>query len=217
MKKKLSRGFGLLELLIVLAIVGLLLLHFLSNYRNQTQGKPLVERWARLFASDLRLAQSHALSGKAPGIQFNADIRCGYGLRLVESYPAELWTTYARRLEAGDCSAASALPYFPGDETVVTRAYDNTFNSYVEIKSNIDTGGSPRFTLYFESLTNKLYIHGSPTLPYPATVPPGSVPIVSFRLKKAPGVTCLPETCVSVCVSYSGRIEVIDGDACPVP
>ena len=103
-----SSGFSLTEMLIVMAIVAILSTLLLMNFRTTARNKTARNQVSSVVVSDLRRAQSMALSGA----QKDGTIVCGYGLHYIDS---QTYSLYAKIPPGASCSGLTTRNYAAGD------------------------------------------------------------------------------------------------------
>lgn len=103
-------GFTLVELVIVVAIIGVLSATLLFNFRSTQTGASARAQVANVLISDIRDMQSRALSGSNP----SGVLVCGYGIHYIN---ATTYVLFARPVSGGTPCAADARPktYQVGD------------------------------------------------------------------------------------------------------
>lgn len=174
-------GFSLAEMLIVIAIVSILSGFLLMNFRTTASNKTARNQVSSVVISDLRRAQSMALSGT----QKDGTIVCGYGLHYIDS---QTYSLYAKT-PAGACSGLTTRNYASGDLIVETRKITNT---------NFQIGAAFQ-DIFFQPPDPKTYINNSNTLSPPVTTAINLVLV---------GQSCSPSNCTTITVSTSGSIDI---------
>lgn len=177
-----QRGFTLLEVLITLVIVGFLSSVITLNFRSSATNATARRQAAAVIVSDIRRAQSLAISG----VNFQGGIVCGYGIDYLDS---KTYRIYAKNKPgAAACSTVSTRNYQSATDTIVeTRKIGNASLQFASSFSDI----------FFEPPDPKTYINNV-SLP---TVASTAINVVIT------GQNCVSGTCLTVTVSSTGKID----------
>lgn len=176
----------------VTAIIATLSVALLFNFGTTARSKTARRQVASIIASDIRRAQSMALSGT----RFNGNIVCGYGIKYLSKTS---YLIYAKTVPvSGSCASVSTRNYQtspPADFIVESKAISNV-NMEMEFRSDFSD-------IFFESPDPKTYINNSALL----TDPPTMTTITIQRLNQA---SCGGQTCTKIEIYTSGQINLVD-------
>lgn len=184
----LNPGFTLVEVLVVTAIIATLSVALYFNFGTTARNRTARSQVASVIVSDIRRAQSMALSGA----RFNGNVFCGYGIHYVDHITYLLYAGADEGLP--QCQSANHN-YQAGTDSVVQT--QKLINPNMEFRSGFSD-------IFFESPDPKTYINNSASLtpPFPTTT------IIIQRTSQA---TCsIPQTCAQIDVSISGQINLTD-------
>jgi prepilin-type N-terminal cleavage/methylation domain-containing protein len=178
--KKRTQGFSFIELMVVLSIVGVLSSIFLINFRDSAKSEGARNQTASVFETQLRRAQSKALSGA----QFNDEPVCGYGMHYL-----------------GLNEYAIYVVDHPGNCDLADKHYSGSYSVEVErmrFRNKNMRFDSSFFDIYFESPESTVYVDGSPI-----TIP------AEILIRAVDENTCIvPDTCARITVHPYGRIDI---------
>lgn len=175
-------GFSLAEMLLVIAITSILSTILLMNFRTTASNKTARDQVSSVVVSDLRRAQSMALSGS----QKDGTIVCGYGLHYIDS---QTYSLYAKVPPGGVCSGLTGRNYASGDLIIEARKIAN---------ANFQIG-APFQDIFFQPPDPKTYINDSASLLPPVTT---AINLVAV------GQSCSSSNCTIITVSTSGSIDI---------
>lgn len=186
---KKPNGFSLMEILVVLAITGLLIVLLFYNFRASGTGAVARHQITSVLVADIRRAQSMTASGT----RYNDNVVCGYGVSYINpsSYMIYAWKpqTVCPRTDGNYVYRAGV------DYIVETRTVTNA--------NMIITGaaGPGFYDIFFEAPGPKTYINGIATL--------ATVPLVSDIYIVNRGESCVPlANCTTVSVNKAGAINI---------
>lgn len=180
-----SKGFSIVELLVVSAIIATFSVVLILNFRSSPTSKTARIQTASVVLSDIRRAQSLALSGS----RYLDKTVCGYGIYKINNTS---YLLYAGVLDGAATKCKdSNHNYQAGIDLVVETK--NLINSNMEIRSS-----PPVRDIFFESPDPKTYINNSPSLSGSTTI--------SIQLKNQQN--CAQGTCTDIKVFASGGIDL---------
>ncbi len=185
---KSDRGFTLVEILVVTAIIATLSVALLFNFGTTARNRTARSQVASVIVSDVRRAQSMALSGT----RFSGNVVCGYGIHYIDHITFLLYAGVDEGLPT--CQAAN-------------HNYQAGIDSIVEIKKLINPNiefRSSFFDIFFESPDPKTYINNNASL----TSPPTTTAITIQRIGQ--GACSIPQTCAQIDVYTSGQVNLTD-------
>lgn len=175
----------MVELLVVIAIIATLSVAMILNFRVSAKNKTARTQTASIIISDIRRAQSMALSGS----RYQNNIVCGYGVHYVDSVTYLIY--------------AKALPSGGGCASVPTRNYNSAGDFLIETRKIINPSMAIRssfYDIFFEPPNPKTYINNDPSLTSvfsPATI--------SIQLKGQSN--CAQQSCTNISVYTSGELD----------
>jgi len=180
----LNKGFSLVEVLIATVIIAILSAALLFNFGTSAKNRTARIQTASVVVSDIRRAQSMALSGA----RFNENAVCGYGIHYLSSNTYQI---YAKAIPAGGCSTVSTRNYQTGDLIVEVK---KLVNKNMEFRSSFPD-------IFFESPDPKTYINNSASL----TDPP-----ITITIQLVGQASCSGQTCTKIEIYTSGRINLVN-------
>jgi len=181
---KSSGGFTLIEVLVATAIIAVLSVALLFNFGTAARNKTARTQTASVVVSDIRRAQSMALSGT----RFGGSVVCGYGVHYVSSAS---YYIYSKTPPAGGCSAVSTRNYQAGDIIAETK---RLINQNLEFRSSFSD-------IFFESPSPRTYINNSAAL----TDPPATI-----NIQRVGQANCGGQSCTKIEIYTSGRVDLAD-------
>ena len=134
-----EKGFTLLEMLVVMAIVAIMAGALITNFQTARTGANARRQIASVIVSDLRRAQSMALSGT----RYNGNAVCGYGVHYINT---RSYLIYARN--QAKCSTGNTKYQSGTDFTAETRTFGNNQLSIGSFKDIFYEPPDPR--VYFD-------------------------------------------------------------------
>lgn len=174
-----ERGFTLVELVILIAFVGIFSSVLVFNLRQSATNTAVLERAALNVISDIRKSQSLAVSELTTAQGASV---CGYGIHYLNS---DSYLIYAGG--EGVCGTANRN-YQSGQDLDTQTA--KIIEKSIEFKSSFND-------VFFEPPDPKTYINNSFSLTNPALT-------ISIGFK---GLTC-PVNCKTISVFPSGKIDL---------
>jgi prepilin-type N-terminal cleavage/methylation domain-containing protein len=180
----LNKGFSLVEVLVATAIIAVLSAALLFNFGTSAKNKTARLQTASVIASDIRRAQSMALSGA----RFGGNAVCGYGIHYLSSNSYQI---YAKAIPVTGCSTVSTRNYQTGDLVVEIK---KLINKSMEFRSSFSD-------IFFESPDPKTYINNSASLTDPPT---------TITIQLIGQANCGGQTCTKVEIYTSGRINLVN-------
>lgn len=181
-KINLERGFTLLELLSVAAIIATLSVVLIFNFRANSDGVTSRSQSTSLIESDIRRAQSMVLSGT----RYQNIITCGYGLHYIDQ---QTYIIYAKLPIGGSCLALPTRNYQAGDAIFETR---KVFSANLELRQLFDD-------IFFVPPNPTTFVNNSSDL----TANPAT-----FIVQAEGQPNCISQTCSYVKVYTSGRVDI---------
>jgi prepilin-type N-terminal cleavage/methylation domain-containing protein len=181
-----NAGFTLVEVLVATAIIAILSVALLFNFGNTARNRTARSQVASVVVSDIRRAQSMALSGA----RFGGNAVCGYGIHYVNHTSYLLYAGANEGLPR--CQDANHNYQTGVDSLVENRAL---INSNMEFRSSFSD-------IFFEPPDPKTYINNSASL----TDPPATI-VIQRTGQTACGI---PQTCAQIDVYTSGQINLTD-------
>ena len=181
----LNPGFALVEILVVTAIIATLSVALLFNFGTAARNRTARRQVASVIVSDVRRAQSMALSGT----RFNGNVFCGYGIHYVDHITYLLYAGVNEGLAR--CQDANHN-YQAGTDSMVQ--IQKLINPNMEFRSSFSD-------IFFESPDPKTYINNSALLTDPQT---------AINIQRLNQQNCGGQTCTKVEVNTSGQINLID-------
>ncbi len=142
------KGFSLIEMIVVLGIIAVLGTMLKLNFRSSATNTAARHQTAFTVVSDIRRAQSMAVSGSG----YQGTPACGFGVHYVS--PTS-YLLFARKLVGGVCSAGTNIYPAATDSIVETKILQNPSMSFK---------APPFADLYFEVPYAKAYLGGSSAL-----------------------------------------------------
>ncbi len=183
-----NNGFTLVEVLVVTAIIATLSVALFFNFGTTARNRTARSQVASIIVSDIRHAQSMALSGT----RFNGNIFCGYGIHYVDHTTYLLYAGVDEGLAR--CQDANHN-YQAGIDSVVQT--QKLINQNMELRSSF-------LDIFFESPDPKTYINNSASLTLP-------LPTATIIIQRTGQATCsIPQTCTQIDVSTSGQLNLTD-------
>lgn len=181
-KLKTKGGFSIIELMIVTAIVSTFSVVLILNFRASSTNQTARTQTASVVLSEIRNAQSSALSGS----QYQGKSVCGYGVHYVD---ATSYYIYAKPVPVPNpCSSFSTRNYVASDIIVKN---DALTNSNMKFNSSFQD-------IYFEPPNPKTYIDNDFSLGK-------STAIVIQPTNQA---DCSQKPCTQITVFTSGQIDI---------
>lgn len=181
-------GFSLIELLVVSAIIATLSVALILNFRNSATNRNARVQVASVIISDIRRAQSMALSGS----RYQGSIVCGYGLHYADSVT---YYIYAKAVPAsGSCLDLTTRNY-TADATsplIETKKLINNINW--EMRSSFSD-------IYFEPPDPKVYLNNSNNLT-------GFKSTTSIIIQPKNQFKCDSTVCTTIDIYTSGQINL---------
>ncbi len=171
-------GFTLVEMLVVVALVGIFSVLLLLNLRGFSTNAVVLERAALVVVSDIRRSQSLSIAG----VGFQSNPVCGYGIHYVNG------TTYLIYAGGENTCGSSNKNYQSGNDF-----------SYQQVKiteNNVEFKGSFQ-DVFFVPPDPKTYIDNSFSLS-------ASPLTISIGFK---GYNC-PAYCKTISVFPSGKVDL---------
>ncbi len=185
---KSNKGFSLVEVLVVTAIIAILSVALFFNFGTTARNRTARSQVASVVVSDIRRAQSMALAGT----RFSGNAVCGYGVHYFSSVS---YYIYAKAAPVGGCSTVPTRNYQAGFDSVVQT--QKLVNQNMEFRSSFSD-------IFFESPNPKTYINNSASL-----TPP--LPTTTIIIQRTSQVACsIPQTCAQIDVSTSGQLNLTD-------
>ncbi|MEX2052898.1 MAG: type II secretion system protein [Candidatus Paceibacterota bacterium] len=178
-----KNGFALVELVIVAGLIAALSVALILNFRTAATNKTARGQVASVVVSDIRRAQSMALSGS----RFQGNIVCGFGIHYINSTS---YLIYAGSTEGlPDCTSTNHN-YQAGVDSIFQTITIN--NPSMEMRSSF-------LDIFFEPPDPKTYINNNSSLGVaPATV---TVQLVGQQ-------NCGGQSCTNVQVYTSGQLDI---------
>ena len=180
----LNAGFTLVEVLVVVAIIAILSVALFFNFGTTARSRTARSQVASVIISDIRRAQSMALSGT----RFGGNVFCGYGIHYVSRTSYFLYAG----ADEGLPLCQNANHNYTDVDTIVE--VKNLINLNMEFRSSFSD-------IFFESPDPKTYINNSASL----ADPPATITIQ--RLNQ---INCGGQTCTQIEVYTSGQINLTD-------
>ena len=185
---KSGAGFTLVEVLVVTAIIATLSVALFFNFGTTARNRTARSQVASVIVSDIRRAQSMALSGA----RFGGNIFCGYGIHYVDNITYILYAGSNEGLP--QCQSANHN-YQSGIDTVVETK--KLVNQNMEFRSSFSD-------IFFESPDPKTYINNNASL-----APP--IPTATITIQRVGQAACsIPQTCAQIDISTSGQLNLSD-------
>lgn len=179
----------MVEVLVVTAIIATLSVALFFNFGTAARSRTARSQVASVIISDVRRAQSMALSGT----RFGGNVVCGYGIHYVDHITYFLYAGADEGLAR--CQDANHN-YQAGVDSVVQT--QKLVNLNMEFRASFPD-------IFFESPDPKTYINNSASLTSPA--PPQAMIII----QRTGQATCsIPQTCAQIDVSTSGQLNLTD-------
>ncbi|MEK7154243.1 MAG: prepilin-type N-terminal cleavage/methylation domain-containing protein [Patescibacteria group bacterium] len=179
-----SKGFSLVEVLVVTAIIATLSVALLFNFGTTARNRTARNQVASVIASDIRRAQSMALAGT----RFGGNTVCGYGIHYLSSTS---YYIYAKAAPAGGCSTVPTRNYQAGDLIAENKKLINRNMNFRSSFSDV----------FFESPDPKTFLNNSSVL----TDPP-----VTITIQRVGQANCAGQTCAKIEIYTSGQINLTD-------
>ena len=142
-KKNNSKGFTLIETLVIVIVVSILSIIIMANYQG-SQKQQSVQRAAHQLAGDIRRAQNMAMAS----IEHEGAIRDGYGIYIKKNDPNYDYILYAEN----NSNRTYQLPDFEIEEI--------KFFSNVEVSDILPVSGN-HVSIFFEPPDPTTYINGN--------------------------------------------------------
>ncbi len=171
-------GFTLIEMLVVVALVGIFSTLLLLNLRGFSTNTIVLERTALVVISDIRRAQSLSIAG----VSFQGSPVCGYGIHYIDA------NTYLIYAGGENICSSSNKNYQSGNDLSYQQV--KVAEKNVEFKSSFQD-------LFFVPPDPKTYIDNSFSLS-------ASPLTISIGFK---GYSC-PAYCKTISVFPSGKIDL---------
>lgn len=178
-----NRGFTIIELLVISAIIATFSVVLILNFRSSPTSKTARVQTASVVLSDIRRAQSLALSGS----RYQGNLVCGYGFHYVN--PTSYFIYVKTVPVSGPCSSVATHNYQSGDPITENKILINT---NMEFRSSFND-------IFFEPPDPKTYINNKSSL----NIPPATLTI---QLKNQNN--CAQNTCTEINVFTSGQIDL---------
>lgn len=181
-----NKGFTIIELLIVTAIIATFSVVLVLNFRSSPKNQVARSQTAAVIVSDIRRIQSMASAGS----RFQGNVVCGYGIHYVSNVS---YVLYAGVLDgaATRCQDTNHNYQVGIDLIVETK---NLINSNMEIRSSFPDA-------IFEPPDPKTYINNSALLSGPPTN-------IIVQLKGQ--VDCSGTSCTWISIWPSGKIDAVN-------
>jgi prepilin-type N-terminal cleavage/methylation domain-containing protein len=184
-RSTLNAGFTLIEVLVVTAIIATLSVALFFNFGTMARNRTARSQVASVIVSDIRRAQSMALSGA----RFNGNVFCGYGIHYVDHITYLLYAGADEGLP--QCQNANHN-YQAGTDSVVQ--IQKLINQNMEFRSSFSD-------IFFESPDPKTYINNSALLTNPPT---------TINIQRLNQQNCGGQSCAKIEVYTSGQINLTD-------
>ncbi len=180
-----NNGFTLVEVLVVTAIIATLSVALFFNFGTTARNRTARVQVASVVTSDIRRAQSMALSGA----RFGGNVFCGYGIHYVDHVT---YLIYAGSNEGLPQCQNANHNYQAGIDSVVQT--QKLINQNMEFRSSFSD-------IFFESPNPKTYINNSALL---------SSPQVTINIQRLGQANCGGQSCAKIEVYTSGQINLVD-------
>ncbi|HXK35877.1 MAG TPA: prepilin-type N-terminal cleavage/methylation domain-containing protein [Candidatus Paceibacterota bacterium] len=187
-KLQTSSGFTLVEMLVVIAIIGLIGGILINNLRGSNGSRMAVDRAATGLVADLRKAQNLAIAGKTA----NGMPVCGFGVHYASVTTYQIYAGDVPNPSTDQCASFSR-DYIPGEGDRIVETL-KLIESEVEIKSW--SGAGTAYDLFFESPDPITYINNAKNAATPL--------VITLGFKSA---VC-PTNCRTINIYSSGRIDL---------
>ena len=115
LSKQDSKGFTLIEVMVVIIIIGILATLVLANYKTSSSGSELQYAVQRL-AGEIKKAQNMAMSSYKYKEGATEEVPCGYGVHFESNNSYFLWRDLAR--VSGDSSCATSDKEYNAGEKI---------------------------------------------------------------------------------------------------
>lgn len=147
-----QKGFTLVEIVLVTAIIGLFSVLLLIKFRSAESNQVMLAREAQMIISDIRRAQTLAIAG----YQVSGQTVCGFGIARPNENPKNTrYWFYAGKASAGsDCESAEQRYKDSGSEIDILMQNINIRNSKIQI-------GNSYPDIFFEVPGSKVYFNNS--------------------------------------------------------
>lgn len=157
-------GFTMVEILIVAAIIGVLSMMLVLNFRSSGSNITARNQTIASIVSDIRRAQTMSINSSTVG----GVIVCGYGAHYIPNVDSNNYIIYAKPRPIGGCSTLTTRNYEPGKDTSIQTIF--LANPNFEIKTTacpVSSGLS--FTgngndIFFEPPDPKTYLANNPPI-----------------------------------------------------
>lgn len=181
---KLFRGFSLVEILVVMAIIALLSGALALNFRTAGTNTTARSQVANSVVSDVRRMQSMALAGSG----FSGKAVCGYG---INYFNPTRYILFARPIGSTSCNS-DARP----------RTYQATIDVIIErvaLRNPNFVFDSPFPDIFFELPNPTTYINGNPLVSQ-------SPAVIAVALLQPSG----PPEKTTIYIFANGKIDITD-------
>lgn len=179
-------GFTLLEMMMVMSMIAIISGVIFANFRFPSKNASARKQTSSVVLSDIRKAQSFALSGS----RFRGSVVCGYGIHYVS---VNSYLIYSKTPPAGGCANTPSRNYqSPGDILVESA---NLLNPNMKFMSQFAD-------VYFEMPDPITYVNSVPLSANPSS--PAST-MISIGLNDQ--VDCGSAPCDTITIFNSGKID----------
>lgn len=201
-------GFTMIEILIVAAIIGVLSMMLVLNFRSSGSNITARNQTIAAIVSDIRRAQTMAINSSTVA----GSIACGYGIHYVPSTDNNNYLIYAKPRPIGGCFGLTTRNYESAKDILIQNIF--LANSNFEIKTNACPVGSD---LSFAGNNNDIFFEP----PDPKTYLANNPPIYNKSILVTVGLKSGANNCSgdysTITVKSAGAVDVctaVGGGAC---